>query len=161
MRGGGWHARVVTVIRLLWIVVAIIATALGVFVASWSILEITDCEIGLSLPQAVCDQSIWGYFGWSVLPVLAVPVLLCLIPAVVPRAWAGWVVAGVLLVMSVVGFFSAFTSSSPSLLSVLGSFPAALLAVLLAIVLQVFSIGRTRLARQGAGPVSVEASGSH
>jgi hypothetical protein len=47
------------------------------------------------------------------------------------------------------------------LLSVVGSFPAALLAVLLAIVLQVFSIGRTRLTRQGAGPVNVEASGSH
>ncbi|WP_238565256.1 MULTISPECIES: hypothetical protein [Rhodococcus erythropolis group] len=150
-----------TVIRLLWIVVAIIATALGVFVASWSILEITDCEIGLSLPSAQCNQSIWDYFGWSVIPVLAVPVLLCLIPAVMPRPWAGWVVAGLLLVMSVVGFFSAFTSSSPELLSVVGSFPAALLAVLLAIVLQVFSIGRTRLTRQGAGPVNVEASGSH
>lgn len=108
-----------TVIRLLWIVAAIIATALGVFVASWSILEITDCEIGLSLPQAVCDQSIWDYFGWSVIPVLAVPVLLCLVPAVVPQPWAGWVVAGLLLVISVVGFFSAFTSSSPALLSLL------------------------------------------
>ncbi|MET3960006.1 hypothetical protein ABIE52_006941 [Rhodococcus sp. OAS809] len=151
-----------TVIRLLWIVAAIIATALGVFVASWSILEITDCEIGLSLPQAVCDQSIWDYFGWSVIPVLAVPVLLCLVPAVVPQPWAGWVVAGLLLVISVVGFFSAFTSSSPALLSlVVGSFPVALLAVLLAIVLQVFSIRRTWLARQGAGPVSLEASGSH
>ncbi|OYD70267.1 hypothetical protein [Rhodococcus sp. OK302] len=133
-----------TAIRLAWFVLAIVATALGVFVASWQIFEITTCEIGLSWPQTECNQSIWGYFGWSVVPVLAVPVLLCLIPAVIPRPWIGWFVAGLLLVMSVAGFFSAFTSPSPSLASVSGSFPPALLAVLLAIMLQVFSIGRKR-----------------
>nr|WP_279219690.1 hypothetical protein [Rhodococcus erythropolis] len=46
-----------TVIRLLWIVVAIIATALGVFVASWSILEITDCEYR-ALPAVGAVQSV-------------------------------------------------------------------------------------------------------
>lgn len=131
-----------TVIRWAWFVLATIAVALGVFVASWPILQITDCEIGLSLPAGVCDQSIWAYFGWSVVPALGVPVVLCLIPAVALRPWVGWVVAGLLLLMALVGFFSAFTSSSPSLLSVAGSFPTALVAVLLAVVLQVFSIGR-------------------
>ncbi len=64
---------------------------------------------------------------------LAVPAMVCLIPAVVPRPSAAWMVAGSLMVASLLGFPEGM-SSTPSLLGVYGFYlPIALLAVLLAI----------------------------
>jgi hypothetical protein len=123
-----------TVLRWAWVLLAVIAAALGVFVSSNPILQITDCELGLSaISSSECYESISSYFGNSMVIALAVPAIACLFPAVVPRSSAAWMVAGSLMVASVLGFSEAM-SSTPSLLAVYGFYiPIAFLAVLLAI----------------------------
>lgn len=124
----------ITVLRWAWVLLAVITAALGAFAASNPILQITDCELGLSATSpSECYESIWRYFGSSMVIVLAVPTIACLFPAVVPRSSAAWMVAGSLMVASVLGFSEAM-SSTPSLLGVYGFYlPIALLAALLAI----------------------------
>ena len=107
-------------------------------------MQISDCEIGGSvLGSAECDASIYSHYGAGILVYLAVPVLMCLIPAAVPRLSLAWTVAGVLLV----GWFLALMSSPPFM--VYGFYlPIALLAVVVA---AVKSAGHLRPGRVHSG----------
>ncbi|MFD6063003.1 hypothetical protein [Rhodococcus wratislaviensis] len=139
-----------TVMRFAWVLLAVVTTALGVFAASNPMLQITECELGLSsqgISASECNESIWDHFGGVLVLVLAVPAVVCLIPAAVPRPTVAWAVAGSMLLASVSGFSpSLAASSSPSPLAVYGFYlPLALLAILLAIAHQSTSNRRAEL----------------
>ncbi|WP_072803630.1 hypothetical protein [Rhodococcoides yunnanense] len=121
-----------TVIRVAWLVLALATGVLGSFVAAWPLYQITDCELGLSLPVSECSKPIGEHFGSAAMVVLAVPVVLCLLPAARPVPVVAWSVAGLMFASSVVSLWTAFTSSSPTLLSLLGNPPCAVLALVLA-----------------------------
>ncbi|MFB9780891.1 hypothetical protein [Rhodococcus baikonurensis] len=124
-------------IRIAWVVLAVATGILGSATAQWPLYEITDCEIGLGpLSSADCYRSIHDYFGRELFLVLALPVALCVIPAVIPRPLVSWIVSATMLCAAVLGFFAAFSSDMPSLLSMVGSLPAAVLALVLAVVHQ-------------------------
>jgi hypothetical protein len=111
-----------TGIRIAWVVLAVATGILGSATAQWPLYEITDCEIGLGpLSSADCYRSIHDYFGREVFLVLALPVALCVIPAVIPRPLVSWIVSATMLCAAVVGFFTAFSSDMPSLLSMAGN----------------------------------------
>ncbi|MCK0089538.1 hypothetical protein HCA61_09625 [Rhodococcus sp. HNM0563] len=135
-----------TVPRWAWVLLAMITAAWGAFAASNPILQITDCEIGLSaISPSECNESIWSYFGNSMVIVLVLPAMACLLPVAVPRISAAWTVAGLLVVASVLGFSEAM-SSIPSLLGVYGFYlPIAFLAVLLAIRGQAITLRQRRV----------------
>ncbi|MFZ2174573.1 MAG: hypothetical protein WAW17_11145, partial [Rhodococcus sp. (in: high G+C Gram-positive bacteria)] len=99
--------------RFAWVVLAVVTAALGVFAASNPMLQITDCELGLSISTSECNKSIWDHFRGGLVLVLTVPVVVCVIPAVVPRPAVAWVVAGSMFLASVSVFFSEAMSSSP------------------------------------------------
>lgn len=109
-------------IRIAWVVLAVATGILGSATAQWPLYEITDCEIGLGpLSSADCYRSIHDYFGRELFLVLALPVALCVIPAVIPRPLVSWIVSATMLCAAVLGFFTAFSSDMPSLLSMVGS----------------------------------------
>ncbi|WP_141136546.1 hypothetical protein [Rhodococcoides kyotonense] len=126
-------------IRVAWIALAASAVALGISVASWPMHQITSCELGLPVQGVAtaedCSQlSLWNYFGWPLGVVLAVPVALCLLPALIPRPRVWWMVVGALFVCTAIGIMTAVGSSTPNALSALGGTPPALgLALLLAV----------------------------
>ena len=111
---------------------AAVAVVLGVSVSNWPMYRITDCELGLSMSPARCEQPLLDYFGVPLLFVLAIPVALFLLSAVVGRMWMAWTATGTMVVLTAVGFYSA-GGSTPSLVSTLGSLPATALALLLTI----------------------------
>lgn len=121
-----------TVVRVAWFVLALATGVLGSLALAWPVYEITDCEIGLSLSSTECNTPVGQHFGAAAILVLAVPVVLCSIPCVLPRPPFAWGVAVAMVLVSALGFWSAFTSSTPSLLSLVGSAPGAILAVVLA-----------------------------
>lgn len=118
-------------IRAGWILLAWVCAGLGVLAATSSMMQITSCELGFPdagvMPGAECEESIARYYGPPMVAALAVPALLCLLPAVVFRRWVGGVVAAVL----VVGSFGTVLSSAP-LFTFVYFIPAALLALILA-----------------------------
>lgn len=74
------------------------------------------------------------------------------IPAVIPRPFVSWIVSATMLCAAVVGFFTAFSSDMPSLLSMVGSLPAAVLALVLAAVHQGIALrNRGAIARARSG----------
>ncbi|MFC9360911.1 hypothetical protein ACFTZB_30595 [Rhodococcus sp. NPDC057014] len=91
----------------MWILLASFAAALGVFVASQPMFQITSCEIGVFPAQGVntwaeCEASIADQYGYLLTSgLLAIPPLLCLAPALMPRRGIAWLVAVVLLLVSV------------------------------------------------------------
>lgn len=139
-------------IRVAWFVVAATAVGLGIAAANWPMYQITDCELGLSMGTESCQQSLWNYFGFPLALTLAVPVVLSLIAAIVCKSWMSWLVAGILLVSTALGFMTAIGAETPSLISTLGTLPGTVLAVLLASVHQVvtFSADRPRSNRVSA-----------
>lgn len=68
------------------------------------------------------------------------------IPAVIPRPFVAWIVSAAMLCAAVVGFYTAFSSDMPSLLSMVGSLPAAVLALALAAVHQGIALQNKRAA---------------
>ncbi|GAA3146612.1 hypothetical protein GCM10020255_024860 [Rhodococcus baikonurensis] len=87
-----------TGIRIAWLVLAIAVAVLGSASAQWPVYEITSCEIGFdSLSSAVCLGTVHEYFGRQLFLVLAIPVALCIVPAVIPRPVVSWLVAGAML----------------------------------------------------------------
>jgi hypothetical protein len=72
-------------IRIAWLALAIAVGVLGSASAQWPVYEITSCEIGFdSLSSAVCLGTVHEYFGRQLFLVLAIPVALCIVPAVIP-----------------------------------------------------------------------------
>lgn len=146
-----------TCLRSAWAALAVLAVALGASVAAWPMYQISSCEIGLytqEIPSAqACSASVWDFFGASLIAVLAVPVVICALPAIFLRPTVGWAATGALMFTTVVGLFAVIGATTPSLLSLLGSFPVTFLAVLLASVHQ-FVAARAR----GNLPVSVDAA---
>ncbi|MCZ4518115.1 hypothetical protein O4220_06255 [Rhodococcus ruber] len=122
-----------TGIRVAWGVAAVVAVALGVGIMKWPMSEVTNCELGLTMSPAACEQGLLDHFGFALVMVLAIPVVLFTMAAVVCRPWMSWTVAIAQTIFTAVGFFSA-TGSTPSLLSTLGSLPGTALALLLAVV---------------------------
>lgn len=121
------------IVRLEWILLAVLTAAFGAIVASEPMLEITSCEVGLFPTQGVnnsaeCLTPIAGHYGYSIILILALPVLLCLLPAVITRRWFAWLVAMTLLVGSVRSLFT----STPVFVLLGYYLPVALVAVLLA-----------------------------
>lgn len=90
-------------IRIAWLLLAAFACAMSVFVASEPMLQFTSCEIESGGPA--CEESILTHYGQGFLIVLAVPALLCLVPAVVPVRGVAWAIAVTLLL----GFLAVFT----------------------------------------------------
>jgi hypothetical protein len=121
-------------IRVAWIALAFAHIGLGISVARWTLMQITDCELGLTMSARACRQTLWDYFGFSLVPALAVPVVLCVVAAVVCRPRVSWWVVGVMALLVVVGIGSTLGASAPSLMPLLGSLPGTFLAVLLAFV---------------------------
>lgn len=118
-------------VRAGWILLAWVCAGLAVVAATSSMMQITSCELGYPddgiMPGEECERSIARTYGPSIVAALAVPALLCLLPAVVFRRWVGVLVAAVL----VGGSFGTFFAPAPQ--AVFGFFvPAAVLAVLLA-----------------------------
>ncbi|PND52924.1 hypothetical protein [Rhodococcus sp. ENV425] len=131
------HDLLMIVMRVGWILLAVVTVFLGIAAATSSMLEITDCEIGVYSREvpglAACNASIWSYFGGTVVPALAVPVAVCLIPVLKPRQSVSWLAVAALFALSVVGFFAAFTSSTPTWVGLYGFFwPLLPLALLIA-----------------------------
>ncbi len=132
-------------IRVGWTALAVIAVALGMSVTKWPMYQITNCELGLSMSSASCEQPLLDYFGFPLVLTLAIPVALFLIAAVVGKPWMSWAAAVSMLTLTAVGFYSA-GASTPSLLSTLGSLPGTAIALLLAVVHQVAATHRNRTA---------------
>lgn len=147
------HDLAMSVMRVGWILLTIVTVLLGVAAATSSMLQITDCELGVSSREVpnleACNASIWSYFGSSVVPVLAVPVVVCLIPVFAPRQGVSWLAVAVLIALSVVGFCAAFLSSKPALVDLYGFFwPLVPLAILVAGIAAVVKPRRSRPTRE-------------
>ncbi|MFD6883129.1 hypothetical protein HF877_00405 [Rhodococcus sp. BL-253-APC-6A1W] len=149
------------VMRVGWIFSAVVAVLLGIGAATSPMLQIVDCEIGVfsrEVPnREACDASIRSYFGNAVVPVLALPVAVCLIPVFMPRQRVAWLTTGALFVLAAVGFFALVFSSTPTSTNLLGFFwPAAFLAVLVTSLAQLSNlIPRPQLrTRKDSGPVT-------
>lgn len=132
-RRGVLHDAEVVAIRVSWILMAIVTVLIGIEAATSSMAQITSCETGLysrEVPDpVVCGSSIRSYFGSPVVPVLTVPVGVCLIPVVEPGHGVAWMSTVVLFALSSVGLMSAF-SPTPRVVDLYGFFwPAVLAAV--------------------------------
>ncbi|NIL74801.1 hypothetical protein RhoFasB10_00892 [Rhodococcus sp. B10] len=136
-------------IRGAWIALAIVHIGLGASVAQWTPMQITDCELGLTMSAHICNQTLWDHFGMSLVPVLAAPVVLCFVAAIACRPRVSWWVVGVMALLVVFGFGTLVTASAPSSMSLLGSVPGTVLALLLA-----FSHGRLAALRRHRSPTS-------
>ena len=101
-------------IRVGWTALAVIAVALGMSVTKWPMYQITNCELGLSMSSASCEQPLLDYFGFPLVLTLAIPVALFLIAAVAGKPWMSWAAAVSMLTLTAVGFYSA-GASTPSL----------------------------------------------
>ncbi|ROZ48945.1 hypothetical protein EEB13_02965 [Rhodococcus sp. WS3] len=124
---------VTTFFRWVWVVLALAAAALGYFAASDPMYQITSCEIGIFPSDGItnwtqCNESIVSYLGVAILAWLAVPALMCVIPAVVPCRWVAVTVAAIL----VFGAFGAFFASRPHLVAYGYFIPIALAACFVA-----------------------------
>lgn len=119
-------------IRAGWILLAWICAGLAVVAATSSMMQITACELkypdaGIT-PGEECEASVARTYGPPIVAVLAIPALLCLLPAAFPERLLAGLVSGTLAV----GAFGTLFASAP--LSVFGYFvPAAVLAVGLAL----------------------------
>ncbi len=147
------HHPVMIVMRVGWIVLAVVTVLLGIGAATSPMLQIAECEIGVysrEVPNLeACHASIRSYFGTAVWPVLAVPVMVCLIPVFVPRQRVAWLATAALFAFSVVGFWALVFSSKPTLADLFGFFwPVVFLAALVTGLAQVVNFRRN-----GRGPL--------
>lgn len=141
------HDPLMIVMRTVWILLALVAVLLGIEAATSPMLQITGCETGLysrEVPNIQsCNNSILSYFGTVVVPALAVPVAVCLMPVFTPRPQIAWLATAALFGLSFVGFSALLLSPKPSALDLYGFFwPAALLAVPVTGLAQVVSLRR-------------------
>lgn len=131
------HDDSMNVMRAGWVLMAVVTALLGIQAAGSPMLQITDCEIGMYSPEvpnaAACEASLRSYFGNAVVPVLAVPVVVCLIPVIRPRQGVSWLSVVALFVLSTIGFSALLVSSRPGLVDLYGFLWSAVpLAVLVA-----------------------------
>ncbi|MFG1782634.1 hypothetical protein ACGFIU_09350 [Rhodococcus oryzae] len=128
-------------IRLGWFVLAVVSAGFAVQRAREPMLWTNECQLGEFPTPRIrswneCTESTLSHYGNGLLFALAVPVILCLIPVVVPRRAVAWAVATTLagmfiaLILTELNFLSAHEDS---VLWFAGDcLPAALGAVLLA-----------------------------
>ncbi|MEV6558097.1 hypothetical protein AB0M22_20445 [Nocardia sp. NPDC051756] len=84
--------------RATWLLLAGATVAWGIFVGSEPLHQISSCEVVQM--DAACGESIAARYGvWLVL-LLAVPVVLCVLPALRVTRGLSWAVAGVLVIGS-------------------------------------------------------------
>lgn len=126
-------------IRIGWFTLAALSGLLAIFAASTSMAEITDCELGLFPTSGIanweqCRTSIAASYGNSIFVILALPMLVCLIPAVKPDRRTAWFAAIVLIIGSFGSWFVPTTHSTypPQFVVYVYFVPVALAAVLLA-----------------------------
>ncbi|MFI9402030.1 hypothetical protein [Nocardia sp. NPDC052316] len=112
--------------RVVWLLLAGVTAAWGVFVASEPLHQISSCEVVQM--DTVCGESIFARYGVGLALLLAVPVVLCVLPAVRATHSLSWVVAGVLVIGALVALpatdtvFAAFTYYLPvGVVAVLGA----------------------------------------
>ncbi|MFD3812449.1 hypothetical protein [Rhodococcus sp. NPDC058639] len=95
-------------IRVGWILIAAIAVLLGIGAATSPMLQITDCELDTysrEVPnREACNASIQSYFGNVIVPVLALPVFVSLIPVFMPRQRVAWLTTAALSCFQPWGF---------------------------------------------------------
>lgn len=142
-------------IRVGWILMAAIVVLLGIGAATGPMLQITDCELDMYSPEVpnreVCNASIQSYFGNVIVPVLALPVFVCLIPVFMPRQRVARLTTAAFFVFPAVGVFALVFSWKPTLLDLFGFFwPAGFLAVLVTSLAQLVN-----LRRNGPGPLQL------
>ena len=146
-----------SVMRAAWIVLAVVMVFLGIVAAASPMLQITDCEIGLYSQQVptleACNASIWSYFGNAIMPVLAVPVAVCLLPVFRPRQGTAWLAVAALFVLSLAGIFASVVSSKPTSTDLLGFFwPAPVLAALVTGLVHMVNLRRNARASRSCAP---------
>lgn len=85
--------------RVVWLVLAG-ATAVwgGAFVAAEPLYQISSCEV-VNM-DAACGESVLTHYGIELVVLLAVPVLLCVVPAIPAFRRCSWLVALVVLLVS-------------------------------------------------------------
>jgi hypothetical protein len=136
-----------SVMRVGWVALAVVAVFLEIGAATSPMLQITNCEIGVYSrvvpnPEA-CHAPIRSYFGTAVWPVLAVPVIVSLTPVFVPRPRVARPATAALFVLSVAGFVALVFSSTPTLPDLFGFFwPVVFLAALVTGLAQVVNVRR-------------------
>ncbi|MDV2477323.1 hypothetical protein F8M49_21685 [Rhodococcus zopfii] len=119
--------------RVGWLILSALTVAWLADISTDSLMQITDCELGLSVAYN-CDQTIGSYFGLPLIGVLALPVLLCIAPAVYARPGAASIVVSALALLFIIGLISTVAGSSkPDMPSVyIYLLPVVLIAFILA-----------------------------
>ncbi|MGW0044298.1 hypothetical protein [Rhodococcus sp. NPDC003348] len=133
-------------LRAEWVVLAILAAVLGVVVAREPMLQFTDCELGhfaVGNPGGIespaeCAASALAYFGFGLIAVLAVPVVLCLAPAAVPRRAVAWAAAAGLAGCPLLGALALMNTIGPSTTPVVVVYPYFLPVAVGAVLLATF-----------------------
>ncbi|MET8800736.1 hypothetical protein ABZV91_30680 [Nocardia sp. NPDC004568] len=84
---------------MVWLILAG-ATAVwgGVFVAAEPLYQISSCEV-VNM-DAACGESVLTHYGAELVVLLAVPVLLCVVPAIPGFRRCSWMAALVVLLIS-------------------------------------------------------------
>ncbi|UFS97617.1 hypothetical protein [Nocardia huaxiensis] len=86
--------------RMVWLVLAVGTAVWGAaFVAAEPMYQVSSCEI--VHVDAACSGSVLAYYGAGLGVLLAVPVGLCLVPALPGLSRCSWLVAGAILLLSV------------------------------------------------------------
>ena len=100
-------------IRLGWVALASLSAAVSADWALGPMLWTTECQLGEFRTELIaswdeCISSTLSDYGNTLLLVLAVPILLCLIPAVLPRLVVARTVVTVLAAMNVLSILNSF-----------------------------------------------------
>ncbi|WP_433663340.1 hypothetical protein ACQPW1_15130 [Nocardia sp. CA-128927] len=82
--------------RVAWLLLAGATAGWGAFVASEPLHQISSCEV-VQMDTA-CGDSIFARYGVGLVLLLAVPVVLCALPALRATHGLPWLVAGVLVI---------------------------------------------------------------
>ncbi|MFI6217096.1 hypothetical protein ACIBCD_34285 [Nocardia brasiliensis] len=86
--------------RAVWLVLAGATAAWGVFVASEPLYQISSCEVVQM--DAACGNPMFTHYGARLMLLLAVPVVLCAVPALQAARGLSWLIAGVLVLGSLI-----------------------------------------------------------
>ncbi|WP_156161778.1 hypothetical protein [Nocardia vulneris] len=86
--------------RAAWLVLAGATAAWGVFVASEPLYQISSCEVVQM--DAACGDPMFAHYGMRLVLLLAVPVMLCAVPALQVARGLSWSIAGVLVLGSLI-----------------------------------------------------------
>ncbi len=79
---------------------AMIAT----YLASWPQSEFTSCEIDPMADPVACNESLTDQSGAGYVAAMVLPVVLCAVPAIVPRRSVAWATVAMLIVAAIVAF---------------------------------------------------------